>query len=130
MRMSRIPMVSVTIAAWLLLSNHCALASSVPVVEPAAETSGCPMHSPPAKKKPAAKTPCCKDIRALVVKSISAPSAALHLFRPGIYAAEVFSEPRQASPTLEPLDTGPPACFSFAESVLQESLPAHAPPLC
>lgn len=129
MRISRLPMVSVTIAAWLLLSNHCALASTAAVAEPATEASACPMHAAPAKKKPAAKTPCCKDIRALVVKSISAPSVALHLIHPDVYAAQVCSAPLQTTGSLERVDTGPPEFPSFAESVLQESLPAHAPPL-
>jgi len=130
-RASKSLIVLLTIAAWFCLSNHCVLGLGMtgPVV--AAETSGCPMHSAPAKeKKPAAKLPCCKDLRAVAAKSAGKTMAATsRLARVQDYAAGIFSPPPRIAPKPEGLDTGPPGRFSFAESVLQESILAHAPPL-
>ena len=121
----------VAIAAWFCLSNHCALGLALPARELAAqaETSGCPMHSSPAKNKPATKTPCCKDIRAVIAKCVCANPAALRLIGSRDYATEILARPTHASLEIESLDTGPPRCFSFAESVLQKSMLAHAPPV-
>jgi hypothetical protein len=119
--------VAVTIAAWFSLSNHCALATVAPIAE-AAPTS-CPMHSAPAKKKPATKTPCCKDVRAVVAKSVTTNPMALRLAGSRDYVLQVFHVPAQVGRPLEGLDTGPPGRLSFAESVLQESMLAHAPPI-
>jgi hypothetical protein len=87
------------------------------------------MHSAPAKKKPAAKVPCCKDVRAVVAKCVSANPAALRLVGSLDYVTDVVALPEHATPEIEGLDTGPPGCLSFAESVLQESMLAHAPPV-
>ena len=122
----------VTIAAWFCLSNHCALGLALPAPETAttAETGGCPMHSAPAKKMPVSKTPCCKDVRAVVAKCLTkATPFALRFVGPCDYAAEIFGLPPRIVLEIGALDTGPPGCFSFAELVLQESLRAHAPPV-
>ena len=117
------------IAGWFNLSNHCALGAVLAPPEPvAAETSDCPMHSAPAKKKPAAKALCCKDVRAVVAKWVSANPAALRLIGSRDYATDIVARPPHTAREIEGLDTGPPGHFSFAESVLQESLLAHAPP--
>lgn len=116
------------IAAWFSLSNHCALGAVLTTAEPASEMSDCPMHPAPAKKKPAAKAPCCKDVRAIVAKWVTANPAALRLIGSREFATEILVRPRHAMREIECLDTGPPGYFSFAESVLQESLLAHAPP--
>lgn len=86
------------------------------------------MHSTP-KKNPATKTPCCKDVRATVAKSVSANPIALRLIDCRDHAQEIFSDPARIATEIEGLDTGPPGCLSFAESVLQESMLSHAPPL-
>ena len=122
-----------TIAAWFCLSNHCVLGlgsvGSPPVA--AVEATGCPMHSAPAKgKKPATKVPCCKDLRAVVAKSAAnAMATTIRLASLQDYAVRIFSPPPRVEIELEGLDTGPPGTFSFAESVLQQSILAHAPPL-
>ena|ERR1700681_4678259 len=122
-----------TIAAWFCLSNHCVLglgsAGSPPVA--AVEATGCPMHSAPAKgKKPATKVPCCKDLRAVVAKSTAnAMAAAIRLAGLQDYVIRIFSPLARVAIELEGSDTGPPGTFSFAESVLQQSILAHAPPL-
>jgi hypothetical protein len=122
----------VTIAAWFCLSNHCALGLALPAPEGAAtaETGGCPMHSAPANKKPVSKTPCCKEVRAVVAKCVNtARPVALRLLGPTEYAAEILVLPPRVALEIRGLDTGPPGCFSFAELVLQESMRAHAPPV-
>jgi hypothetical protein len=122
--------VLIAIVAWLSLSNHCALGLTFPVAEPAASAdSGCPMHPSPVKKKPAANLPCCKDIRAVLAKNVTVATPGLRLIGSHAYATEIFPPVHRISSDIENLDTGPPGCFSFAESVLQESMLSHAPPV-
>ncbi len=116
-----------TIGAWLILSNHCALGLGESA-ETDSESGGCPMHSTPAKGNPAKNIPCCKDLRAvasLAVKNFAA--VASQLVGVQDYVAAVLTSPRGAAQLLA-LDTGPPPSLSFAESILQRSLLAHAPP--
>jgi hypothetical protein len=122
--------VFLSIAAWMVISNHCALCVVALPVEADAEASACPMHSAPAKKKPAAKFPCCKDLRAVAAKAAaSGVPATIRFAGGGNYAAEIFVSPPRVAIGIDGLDTGPPPAFSFAESVLQQSILAHAPPL-
>lgn len=119
-----------TIAAWFCVSNHCALGlGSRPALAAPAEASGCPMHSAPAEKKPAANIPCCKELRAIAshaVKNINAVVRQAVGVRD--YGAAIFVTPPRLPIGLLALDTGPPYLVSFAESILQRSLLAHAPP--
>ena len=128
-RMTATVTASITIIAWFLLSNHCALGVSAAPGEAAPETTGCPMHSAPAKKKNAAKTPCCKDLRAVVAKCVTASRAAVRAIDPRIQATDRCPQPSHAVIEIAEIDTGPPSFFSFAESVLQESMLSHAPPV-
>jgi hypothetical protein len=121
--------VLLTITAWVLLSNHCALGAVALPVETGVEASGCPMHSAPAKKKPATKTPCCRDIRAVVAKTVTAAAIPAQVIGAQTFPAELVAPPPRFQTEIALLDTGPPGCVSFAESVLQESLLAHAPPV-
>src|SRR5207237_1348067 len=107
------------------LSNHCALATLMSSTESVPETSGCPMHSAPAKKTPTQKTPCCKEVRAIVAKCVQARPVAARLIGLAAYATEVFREPASVAIEVQALGTGPPRYFSFAESVLQESMFSH-----
>jgi hypothetical protein len=119
-----------SIAAWFSLSNHCALGAITRPVETGVETSECPMHSAPAKKKPAAKLPCCKDLRAVAAKAAANTlPAPIRFVGAREYAVEIFVSPPRLAIAVDGLDTGPPGRFSFAESVLQQSILAHAPPL-
>jgi len=122
--------VLVTIGAWLFLSNHCVLGAVMSTAQSASEITGsCPMHPLPAKKKPAEKNPCCKDVRAIVAKWMAANPVELRLISSRDYDAEIFARPARMAIEIHRLDTGPPGCFSFAETVLQESMLSHAPPL-
>lgn len=129
-RISQSLIVLVTIAAWFSLSNHCVLGLGITEPVATADATECPMHSAPAKeKKPATKLPCCKDLRALAAKSTGkAMAATIRSARVQEFAVGIFSPPRMLI-ELERLDTGPPGGFSFAESVLQQSILSHAPPL-
>jgi hypothetical protein len=121
--------VPLTIIAWFLLSNHCALGVSASPAEAGPEMTGCPMHSAPTKKNPAPKTPCCKDVRAVVAKCVGATMPGVRLVCPCDYVPEIFQPLPRAAIEIEGLDTGPPGRVSFAELVLQESMLAHAPPV-
>jgi len=120
--------VLLTIGAWLLLSNHCALGLGE-TAKTDSEPGGCPMHSAPAKGKPAANIPCCKDLRAVAshaVKNIAVVASQLVGVRNHVTA--IFLPPPRLTTQLLALETGPPHSISFAESILQRSLLAHAPP--
>jgi len=118
--------VLLTIAAWFLLSNHCALALGLPALD--SEPGGCPMHSVPAKGKAAPTVPCCKDLRAVASNAAKNLAAvASQLVGVQDYVAKVLRSPRVAAQLLA-LNTGPPRSLSFAESILQRSILAHAPP--
>jgi len=118
--------------AWLAVSNHCALASfeaSAGVI-PASTCHDTVDHHAPARQKKAADVECCKVLRATLPsleKHLLAQPAFSFALRPSFAALlSVTGRPRPILP-LE-LDTGPPKSASFAETVLQRSLLAHAPP--
>ena len=87
------------------------------------------MHSAPAKKKPATQTPCCKDVRAVLAKTVAATTIIARSIGPQTFAAQLVTAPPRLPSEVELLDTGPPGRLSFAELVLQESMLAHAPPV-
>jgi hypothetical protein len=121
--------VFLTITAWLLLSNHCALGLSGTLVETDSELGACPMHSAPAKGKPAANLPCCKELRAIAShagKNVATEASQLVGVRDHVVA--IFVMPPRGTARVTGLDTGPPHSLSFAESILQRSILAHAPP--
>jgi hypothetical protein len=124
----RLATVLLTMGAWLLLSNHCALGLTG-ATNPEAESQGCPMHSTPTKEKPATNLLCCKDLRAIAsyaAKNINAVARQVVGVRD--YVAAILVAPPRLTMCLLALDTGPPHLRTFAESILQRSLLAHAPP--
>jgi hypothetical protein len=124
---SRWTTVLFTIAAWLVLSNHCALGLGE-TGKADSGSDGCPMHSAPAKGKPAKTIPCCKDLRAVASHAAkNLATAASQLVGMRDCGAAVLTPPRMAA-QLPALGTGPPRSLSFAESILQRSILAHAPP--
>lgn len=85
------------------------------------------MHSAPAKGSPAKNIPCCKDLRAVASHAVKDLAAASQLAGVQDYSTAVLPSPRVAA-QLRALGTGPPRSLSFAESILQRSILAHAPP--
>jgi hypothetical protein len=120
--------VFLTITAWLLLSNHCALGLSGALVEADSELGACPMHSAPAKEKPVANLPCCKELRALASHAGKSVAAVAHLVGVRDFVTGIFVMPPRLTARVLVLETGPPHSLSFAESILQRSILAHAPP--
>jgi len=132
-RIVRLPIVAVAAVAWLAISNHCALAA----IEGPANT---PMrschHTAPANPSPAKHdekggVECCKVLRAtLLTLSKNLAAYDTTAFARFDYVVALISAADQAQLTrIIEWDTGPPGAGSFAESVLQRSLLAHAPPV-
>lgn len=84
----------------------------------------------PEKQNDCGDVPCCKILRATATASaplVSKPiwlGALITFFKPSIPETKT-----EATKFSRILDTGPPGENSFAESVLQRSILAHAPPL-
>lgn len=114
------------IAAWLLATNHCALTPAT-----AGTMAQCPHHHPAGGKSDGGCRACCQVLKApgLLVKK-SPVNYDTHLFTATIFFAAVVMPGGSFAAEGEALDTGPPPrSVTFAESVLQRSLRAHAPPL-
>ncbi len=126
---------TVTLAAisWLAISNHCAL--GLATIEShgseAVTAHDCCAGEMPAKPKPAKdrNAPCCKTLRATsaIAKAWQAGDLTL-ASAPVDFPSAILNAPLAPKTARRPLDTGPPGVGSFAESVLQRSLLAHAPP--
>lgn len=87
------------------------------------------MHPAPAKGKPATNLPCCKELRAIAShagKNVEAEASRLVGVQDCV--AAIFPMPPRVVARVFVLDTGPPHSLSFAESILQRSIFAHAPP--
>jgi hypothetical protein len=130
--MLRAPIVLLAALAWLAVSNHCALAaldgSTAMIVAPSCH--GTQDGGAPTKQKKEGDVECCKVLRATLpslAKNLAPQNASAFVIP--AYFSTLFSVSEQLPPfrPLE-LDTGPPASTSFAETVLQRSLLAHAPP--
>lgn len=120
--------------AWFLISNHCAIAAVSS--HEAAMPGHCPMHAAakqtPSKNKGCGdQSPCCKTLRALVAKPAkSIGDSAFEISKTYDYPGGLIVRPSEAITShLWALNPGPPGGCSFAESVLQRSLLAHAPPI-
>ncbi len=123
----RLAIVLLSIAAWLVASDHCALAGVL--LQPAAQEI-CPGHSSEPEKTPAdGGLPCCKTLCATPAQMKVSAGYNLDFF--GLQPYFEIDFPllwgNSTAPSAE-LDTGPPEIRTFAESVLQRSLLAHAPP--
>jgi len=120
---------AITILSWIAVSNHCAFAAIATEINKA-ETE-CPFHSKPAKQKEqSSQVQCCKILRAVIfskTKDWARDDAKFCDANFPVQACVLLAySTRDVAPLL--LDTGPPGAFSFAELILQQSLPAHAPP--
>jgi len=123
--------VAVTLLAWFSISNHCALGV---LGGPKAEVAHASCHSSPVAPSDTPtkgeSSPCCKNLRATLPTLAKVPTIGeIAAFNFDAYFARPFSflNEFQVYLPLE-LDTGPPGAPTFAESVLQRSILAHAPP--
>ncbi len=127
----RLAVVLTTIVAWFSISNHCAFgALTVAKTRSATALMHCHGNPPaPSKKSRDGEMPCCKMLRATIASEAKIVEVASKNFVPiqNWIVAELISTAETLLPPLE-LDTGPPFAGSFAESVLQRSILAHAPP--
>ncbi len=131
---SRVAIALLATAAWLLASNHCVVAGLLPAPSTTpSEHEHCPGHKTPEQPKKNGGCDgqnCCKSLSALANVSAKSLVAGNYIsFRMADYpavATALFGEGRGI--IICELDTGPPPSVSFAETVLQQSLLAHAPP--
>ena len=127
---ARLAVVLLTVAAWFVASDHCALAGVLlqPVAASSAHES-CPGHSQPEKKPGQEKLPCCKSLSAhLAPAKISASYDVSAFLVQSYFSGEFPLFSSHSNALIAELDTGPPEVLTFAESVLQRSVLAHAPP--
>ena len=120
---------AITICSWIAVSNHCAFAAIAMEINKA-ETE-CPFHSKPAKQKEqSSQVQCCKILRAVIFSKTKDWARDDAKFCDANFPVQACAlvgySTRAVAPLL--LDTGPPGPVSFAELILQQSLPAHAPP--
>ena len=129
-RLVRLPIVAIGAAAWLSISNHCALAAmQTPDEMPMPSCHGA-KHAP-AKPDQKSDVECCKVLRAtLLPLSKNLAAADTLAFVAHSYVALPLPRAVESRPlSIFEWDTGPPGGGSFAELVLQRSILAHAPPL-
>lgn len=133
-RLFRVTFSVVAVAAWLLASNHCALAGVMPVAKEPVTTSHCHGSSetpaPEQKERECDGSKCCNSLSApslAFAKDILSYETSLFVATDYPAFAQLLFGADHETPIAE-IDTGPPCGDSFAESVLQRSLLAHAPP--
>ena len=128
--------VALVAVSWLAVSNHCALGLAAIETHSSdavsAQAHDCCASEVPSQPNPAKDpaTPCCKKLEALSVSPAKSVEASVTIFFGGPLACSTLTiaMPRVAPVAYGFLNTGPPGGKSFAESVLQRSLLAHAPP--
>ena len=132
-RLIRAAVSLVAAAAWFHASNHCAIGGMLPKPAPSAEHASCHSQEAPAENEEngdCADLSCCKSLSApalAVAKSVIGYDLTFSVETDYLVAVTSFHGIEHEAPIAE-LDTGPPESDSFAESVLQRSLLAHAPP--
>jgi hypothetical protein len=130
--MTRFLTVIITAFAWFLISNHCVLAELQHTSQTKASCrQPCCGDQPPAKNTTENATECCKTLRATfagAAKDFAGYDTSLFALQFYFVGPVISTNDSRPVPVLE-LDTGPPFVHTFAESVLQRSILAHAPPL-
>jgi hypothetical protein len=123
-----------TVVAWFLAANHCAVAC---FAAPLTAVPGAHEHCAGSSDKPADQEQpndcdslnCCKSLSAPAsfAKKLAGYDEAFYTLKNYVVSEIVFAD-EQHDASISELDTGPPPAHCFAESVLQRSLLAHAPP--
>lgn len=124
----------VALFAWLHAANHCVAAGllygAAKLTAPTHE--GCPGHPAPneeQKERGCDGSSCCKSVVAPLLTTKAVCNYDTLNFVTRAYPTDcAFGFGEQHLVEVEELDTGPPRSSSFAESVLQRSILAHAPP--
>jgi hypothetical protein len=129
----RIAIVLVMGLAWFGITNHCALGGLIATeTQPPMLQMHCHGNQPsPSKKSSDEEMPCCKVLRATLAtqpKIIQIASTDFLPIQSWIVAQILFANEAQLHRVTQEFDTGPPFAGTFAESVLQRSVLAHAPP--
>lgn len=130
-RLVRLPVIAIGVAAWLAVSNHCAIAAVQGAARmPMPTCHGGAAEHAPAKHDHESGVDCCKVLRAtLLTFSTNLTACDTLTFAVHDYVVALISAADESRPNcIIELDTGPPAAESFAESVLQRSILTHAPP--
>src|SRR5687767_13659765 len=125
----RVAMVAVMLLSWFVITNHCAL--GLMGVAPAAQTAHacCHKNDAPAKEAPKAPFECCGAIKASLTDNAAAKIDGLKVaFELAVTIVLANVETLAGAPAFS-CEHGPPPGLSFAELVLQRSLPSHAPPI-
>ena len=129
-RIARLLTVFITASAWFLISNHCVLAELQHASQAKASChQPCCGDQSPAKNKTDNATECCKTLHATLAAAKDFAGYDSSLLAPQLYfiGSLISTNDPGRIPAIE-LDTGPPFRSTFAESVLQRSILAHAPP--
>jgi hypothetical protein len=124
--------VLMTIAAWFIISNHCALGVVLSANNSASEHANCHQSQPaPEEKSGDEQLPCCKVLRATIGNGFDSIGINAQFWQEFPYTEHAILVSRDlllASVPSTELDTGPPFAPSFVELILQRSLLSHAPP--
>ena len=117
------------VAAWLDVSNHCALGELLEAGETPSVHEKSPGRPAPAKEHDDDDAACCTTLKAVTPAKVAATPNTLDYVLKDFTATAILFQLVVRSPQGTKLDTGPPGAVSFSESVLQRSLLAHAPPV-
>jgi hypothetical protein len=131
-RIARLLTVIITTSAWFFISNHCVLAELRHAAKAEASChQRCCGDQAPAKNKTDNATECCKTLRSTLSgtwKGFAGYDSSLFALQLYFVRPIALTDDLGARSGVIELDTGPPFVSTFAESVLQRSILAHAPP--
>ena len=131
-RILRTVIVTMTLAGWFVLSNHCALGRMAQTPQVKKEHACCHNgDSKPAKEPADGKQgmQCCKSLRALAPDGVKTVTLTPPMFVVAVLASVLKLEAQTGETVVPAHDTGPPPrAASFSELVLHRSLRSHAPP--
>ena len=115
---------AVVAIAWFGASNHCALAS----IETARKPAHACCHEEGALPQPAKATQCCEAFSVPLPEQAMAPALSLNELGPAWLEAGELPAHALGAEFRSVRANAPPEARSFAETVLNRSLLAHAPP--
>lgn len=130
--LSRALVVALMLASWLVLTNHCALATLLAPAPAAENAASCCHRDPapaPADDSCAQGLQCCKAARATLAGKVTVLEHPPFFQLLSWLLIDHLTLPEPVAEGLVLLEHGPPRALSFAERVLQRCLTSHAPPL-